>query len=107
MHDLVTINNQLSTKDLFDAFKKQLIKDFEQSNFPADFVEELEPVYSCIHEKIASKLQRNENRTYFNLKQLLNRIDISETQITQYLNENSHEPYFNVLAELIIKRVLQ
>jgi hypothetical protein len=107
MHDLATIEHQLSTNDLFDAFKRQLIKDFEQSNFPVDFVEALEPVYSRIHEKIAFELQRNENRTDFTLMQLLYRIDISEAQLKRYLNENRHETYFNVLAELIIKRVLQ
>jgi hypothetical protein len=36
MQDLPTIKSQLSSKDLFDAFKRQLAKDCEQSNFPAD-----------------------------------------------------------------------
>jgi len=39
--------------------------------------------------------------------QLLYRIDISETQLKRYLTENINEPYFKVIAELIIKRVLQ
>jgi hypothetical protein len=38
---------------------------------------------------------------------LLYRIDISEAQLKRYLNENKNESYFNVIAELIIKRVLQ
>jgi len=38
---------------------------------------------------------------------LLNRIDISEAQLKKYLNENRNEDRFNVIAELIIKRVLQ
>ncbi|MEQ1587857.1 MAG: hypothetical protein ABL895_18370 [Cyclobacteriaceae bacterium] len=102
-----TIKNQLSSKELFDAFKMQLVKDFQQSNFPADFVAELEPDYSSIHEKIARELQHNEKRTDFNLMHLLYRIDISEVQLKRYLNEDKHESYFNVIAELIIKRVLQ
>ena len=80
MPNLPDIKNQLSSKHLFDAFKKQLVKDFEQSNFPADFIEALEPDYSSIHEKIAVELQRNKKRTDFNLMQLLYRIDISEAQ---------------------------
>lgn len=107
MQELPTINNQLNSKDLFDAFKKQLVKDFEQSNFPADFVTALEPNYSSIHEKIAFELQRNEHKTDFNLMSLLYRIDISEAQLKKYFNEYKNESYFNVIAELIIKRVLQ
>lgn len=107
MQNLPDIKNQLSSKDLFEAFKKQLAKDFEQGNFPADFVEALVPDYSSIHEKIAFELQRNEKKTDFNLMQLLYRIDISEAQLKRYLLENKSDNYFNVIAELIIKRVLQ
>lgn len=107
MQNLPNIKNQLSSKDLFDAFKTQLIRDFEKSNFPTDFVAALEPNYNIIHEKIADELQRSEKRTGFNVMQLLYRIDISETQLKKYLNEKGNENHFNVIAELIIKRVLQ
>ena len=107
MQNLPNIKNQLSSKDLFVAFKMQLVKDFEQSNFPADFIQALEPDYISIHEKIATELQRNEKKTDFNVMQLLYRIDISETQLRKYLSENKEDSYFNVIAELIIKRVLQ
>jgi hypothetical protein len=107
MQDLQDIKNQLSSKDLFDAFKMQLVKDFEQSNLPADFVKALEPSYISILKKIAVELQRNEKKSDSNLMQLLYRIDISEAQLEKYLNEYKNETYFNVIAELIIKRVLQ
>ena len=107
MQNLPFVKNQLSSKDLFDAFKKQLIKDFEQSNFPSDFVEALEPNYSSIHETIVSELQRNEKKTDSNLMPLLYRIDISEAQLKKYLNKDKNENHFHVIAELIIKRVLQ
>lgn len=107
MDNLPDIINQLSSKHLFDAFKRQLVKDFEQSNFPTDFVQALEPNYSSIHEKIAHELQRHENKSDFNLMNLLYRIDISEAQLKKYLNEYKSESYFHVIAELIIKRVLQ
>ncbi len=107
MQHLPDIRNQLSSTDLFDAFKKQLIKDFEQSNFPTDFVETLEPVYGRIHEKIVSALNQNEKKTDFKLMKLLNRIDISEAQLKKYLTNDKNENQFNVIAELTIKRVLQ
>jgi hypothetical protein len=107
MQHLPDIKNQLSKQNLFDAFKRQLAKDCEQSNLPADFVAALEPDYKSIHEKIAHELQRNEKRTGFNVMQLLYRVDISEAQLNKYLTENKNETHFNVMAELIIKRVLQ
>jgi hypothetical protein len=107
MQHLPDIKNQLSSKELFEAFKKQLIKDFEQSNFPADFVAALEPDYTTIHEKISQELQRNEKRTDFNVMNVLYRIDISEAQLKRYLGEHINESHFDVIAELIIKRVLQ
>lgn len=107
MQHLPEIKNQLSSKDLFNAFKVQLAKDFEQSNFPAEFVEGLEPDYNTIHQKIAFELQQSEKKADANMMQLLYRVDIGEAQLKRYLNENKNESHYNVIAELIIKRVLQ
>jgi hypothetical protein len=104
---LPNIQNQLSSKDLFATFKTQLAKDFEQSNFPADFVEAFEPDYASILERIALELQRNENKANFNLMQLLYRIDISEAQLKRHFNKHKSENHYHLIAELIIKRVLQ
>lgn len=107
MQNQPDIRNQLSSKDLFDAFKTQLAKDFEQSNFSADFVDTLIPDYADIHEKITLELQRNEKRTDANIMQLLYRIDISEAQLKRYLLNHKTENHLTIIAELIIKRVLQ
>ena len=107
MQNLPDIKNQLSSKELFNAFKIQLAKDFEQANFPADFANALEPNYNLIHATIADELQRNEKRPGFTIMPLLYRIDISETQLKKYLTEHASENQFHVIAELIIKRVLQ
>lgn len=101
------IRTQLSIQGLFEAFKSQLAKDVEQSNCPADFVALLKPDYNSILEKISNELQRNEKRSDFNVMQLLYRVDISEAQLKRYLNEVKNESHYNVIAELIIKRVLQ
>ncbi len=107
MQDLVQVNDQLSSQDLFNAFKLQLTKDFEQSNFQADFIKVLEPNFARIHEKIVHELQRSGNRADSNLMQLLYRIDISEGQLKKYLNDGQNENHLISIAELIIKRVLQ
>jgi hypothetical protein len=107
MRNLPHIKNQLNSRDLFDAFKKQLAKDFEQSNFPADFAEALEPDYDSIQDSIARELQRSQKQTDSNVMPLLYRIDISEAQLKTYLNKHKNQNRFNLIAELIIKRVLQ
>jgi hypothetical protein len=84
-----------------------LLKDFQQSNYSVAFVEKLEPDYNSIINTIAFELQRNESRADTSLMQLQYRVDISETQLKRYLNKNENENYFAVLAEVIVKRVLQ
>lgn len=107
MNHPVNFQQQFSSQELFDAFKIQLAKDFSQSNFSTDFVARLQPDYETIHKIIVEELQRSEGLTDSNIMPLLYRIDISEAQLKRYLNENKNESYFNVMAELIIKRVLQ
>lgn len=105
--NLPDISNQLKSSDLFDAFKRQLMKDFEQSNFSTDFVAGLEANYASLLEKINAELEHHQKRSDATLMQLLNRIDISEAQLKRYLKESKSENHFTVIAELIIKRVLQ
>jgi len=107
MQNLPDIKSQLNSKDLFDAFKRQLVRDFERSNFPSGFVAALEPDYESIYETIALEVQHSEKKSSFNLMQLLRGIDISEAQFKKALSDHKGENHFNVIAELIIKRVLQ
>ena len=107
MQNLTNINKQLTDTLLFNAFINQLSKDFEQSNFPIDKLKILEPEYNKIHGTIVQLLPNNEFSTQRNIMQLIYRIDISEEQLSTYLNERKNENYFDVIAELIIKRVLQ
>ena len=107
MQTLPALEGKLGTKELFDAFKMQLIKDFKQSNVSTDFIDRLEPIYEMLLKKIASELEQNEKQADSKIMRLLNRVDISEPQLKKYLNENKDRDYFNVVAELIVKRVLQ
>jgi hypothetical protein len=106
MQNALQVNDQLSSKELFASFKKQLAKDFEQSNFDADF-HDLEPDFSGICEKIVVELQRSEKKADARLMQLLNRIDISEAQWRKHITAQQHKDHLMAIAELIIKRVLQ
>ncbi|MCA6433036.1 MAG: hypothetical protein IM574_05440 [Cytophagales bacterium] len=107
MSNVLRVNHQLCSKVLFHAFKTQLTKDFEQSNFDEEFIKDLEPDFADIHEKIVNELLRSEKKADSHLMQLLNRIDISEAQLRRYLSEHKNENRLSTIAELIIKRVLQ
>ncbi|MEQ8363458.1 MAG: hypothetical protein RH948_11355 [Cyclobacteriaceae bacterium] len=107
MQHVTHVNDQLSAKDLFDDFKLQLAKDFQQSNFETGFIEDLQPDYNHILEKIVLELQRSEKRADSDVLQLLYRIDISESQLEKYLNKDNNKNHWMTIAELIIKRVLQ
>lgn len=104
LKDLSTINSQLISEDLFKSFKEQLAKDFEQSDFENHFITTLLPRYNIIHKKIILELERADRKQ---LMQLLNRIDISESQLKKYLLLQADESRLSVISELIIKRVLQ
>lgn len=101
------IRDQLKSSDLFDAFKQQLTKDFEQSNFSTDFIAGLEANYNSLLERIIVELEQHQKRGEAALMPLLNRIDISEAQLKRYLKESEDNDPITVIATLIIKRVLQ
>jgi hypothetical protein len=105
--NLPSIESRLNSKELFVAFKMQLAKDFNQSDFPSDFIDRLEPIYETLLKTIATELQQNDKQADSKIMRLLNRVDISEPRLKKYLSENKDKGYFNVVAELIIKRVLQ
>ncbi len=107
MQDLSSFENQLSRKNLFESFKTQLAKDFDESNFSYDFVGTLEPDYVKIHEKISFELYCNGKKSDSDLMRLLYRVDISEAQLHKYFKRDKTGNQLNVIAELIIKRVLQ
>lgn len=107
MQSLEQINDQFSSKDLFEAFKIQLAKDFGQSNFPIGFIHDLPSDFRHIQERIALELERSEKNADATTMTLLNRVDISETQLKQYLNGHTQDSQVMAIAELIIKRVLQ
>jgi len=98
---------QSLSASLLEKFKIQLQKDFEQSNYPVDFISGLSGDYHTLVNTLVRHLKEAENKTSMNLMQLLYRVDISESQLKQYLHVNRNKEYFEVIAELIIKRELQ
>ncbi|MDP1800603.1 MAG: hypothetical protein Q8L81_04580 [Bacteroidota bacterium] len=99
------VNNFLVQQNLFDLFKRQLKKDFSSCSLDTEFVEELpidmEPLKASIRLQLKPLLNNSQ------LSALLYRIDISELQIKNYEAKNKNLSFEDILAELIIKRILQ
>ncbi|MBI2723404.1 MAG: hypothetical protein HYX39_14620 [Bacteroidetes bacterium] len=97
----------LSKEALFEKFKEQLLRDFEMCNVHTY----LEPINNASYEAIHSNLQKALNKisvaAYSLQRQLLYRIDISEKQFTEAVHEQKNIDENDVLAQLIIKRILQ
>jgi hypothetical protein len=100
------IRAYLINEDLFMLFKKQLKKDFETSGIDAGFATNLLPDWLTLREVISRALKPLSNDGNL-FTSLLYRIDISEVEIKNYQNQHNALPFEDLMAELIIKRILQ
>jgi hypothetical protein len=95
----------LEKPSLFDKFKIQTHKDFEMSGvleyMPIITSNNLNKLKEGFYNSVL-KLELSDA-----LKNLLYRIDITELQIKQACVKNPETPLQHILAELMIKRILQ
>jgi hypothetical protein len=95
----------LEKPSLFDKFKIQTHKDFEMSGIleymPIITSNNLNKLKEGFYNSVL-KLELSDA-----LKNLLYRIDITELQIKQACVKNPETPLQHILAELMIKRILQ
>ncbi len=98
---------KVSQQELIEKFNIQLLKDFEMSDVSAY----LEPIvvfdYDEIHLSIMNALKSIDNKDYSKYQHLLYRIDISEKTVDLELKSKPDSERYTVLADLIIKRILQ
>jgi hypothetical protein len=103
----IEVNRQLGREDLFELFRAQLQKDFLGSGLNAAFTENLPKDFFLVRSLISAELEKVMNSSLSAMQGLIYRVDISEQQLTQYRREQSTRHYPDLLAELIIKRILQ
>jgi len=101
------VNNSLLKEDLFELFIIQLKKDFEGAGAGGTFTEDLPRDFDALKNCITLQLDPILANNFSLISSLLYRIDISEAQIKGYEQKNSSLPFNGLLAELIIKRILQ
>jgi hypothetical protein len=101
------LNTYLFKQDLFELFKFQLTKDFESAGLDVNFTQNLPRELELLKSTIQSQVQTVNKQQAHLLPILLYRIDISEVQIKTYSKKYPELSYEALLAELIIKRILQ
>ncbi len=102
----ISIKESLNSKELFELFKQQLIKDLGECGCENEFVSLLPADFEPIRQQLSAVLKQHEKKAGFNIQQLLYRVDINEKQLNERLKQND-EDYLSVVSELIIKRILQ
>ena len=101
----IDLINSLTKPDLFEKFKIQVYKDFELAGV-LDYMPVIETNnLTELKENFYASILKLEITNA--LKILLYRIDITELQIKQASQKNSEMPLQQILAELMIKRILQ
>lgn len=99
--------NSLQKPDLFEKFKIQMHRDFELCGF-SDYT----PGFSSnnlqeIFNEVLNSVTKLEEKGSSHLMNLLYRIDLTEKQIKLACEKQPKIPFQNIIAELIIKRILQ
>ncbi len=107
MNELPDIRISISKPDLFEAFKMQLKKDFDNCGVSSDFMEKMIPEFDFILNLLSEEIVRIIKNTNDKLTELLYRIDISELQIKKLSKLNPDEAFHQIVAELMIERELQ
>jgi len=105
--DKIQINTSLLQQELFELFRLQLKKDFENSACDVNFIEKLPQDFYQLKNLIGNHLIQIGKSTSSSLPGLLYRIDIGESQIKRQCLEHPNDSWEESVAELIIKRVLQ
>jgi hypothetical protein len=105
--DDLQLRASLLQKELFELFRLQLKKDFEVSGCDIGFTEHLPIDFNALRDDISAQIKKMEKSSSSKLPELLYRIDISEHQVNRLAREQPAELWEDLLAELIIKRVLQ
>ena len=107
MEELPDILNGITKPDLFEKFKLQLQKDFDNCSINSGFVNTLVADFDSILNSLGYEIEKLNKISPSKLTGLMYRIDINEAQIKKMVNQKPDVEFNGIVAELIIKRELQ
>jgi len=97
----------LQKPDLFEKFKIQLYRDFELCGFTDEAPKLTSHNLEHVFNEVLKSVMIIEKKDSASIKNLLYRIDVTENQIKKEAQLHSEKNFQQILAELIIKRILQ
>lgn len=103
----IALQDSLSRADLFEKFKQQLVRDFEMSGYSAYIPEIASNAYMDVYDALFNAVLKVDKLEHNGLMNLLYRVDISEQQMKQASLKEPAKSVYQIVSELIIKRVLQ
>ena len=97
----------LQKPDLFEKFKTQLYRDFELCGFSDVAPHLTSNNIEHVFQEVLKSLMIIEKKDSSSIQNLLYRIDVTEIQIKKEASIHLEKTFQQILAELIIKRILQ
>jgi hypothetical protein len=103
-NDLSKYFNQL---DLIKQTAAQIIKDFDMFGMEVKFSGNAYNAYEELFDQIEPHIKKLIDANHSKFIGILYRIDLNDDQVRKAVNENSSEPFSEIITDLIIKRELQ
>jgi hypothetical protein len=102
--DLSKYFNQL---DLIKQTAEQIIKDFDMFGMEVKFSGNAYNAYEELFDQVEPHIKKLIEVNHSKFIGILYRIDLNDDQVRKAVNENSSEPFSEIITDLIIKRELQ
>jgi hypothetical protein len=93
--------------DIIKATADQIIKDFEMFGMEVSFSGNAYNAYEELFDQIEPHIKKLIDSNQSKFMGILYRIDLNDEQVKKAVNENSSEPFSEIITDLIIKRELQ
>jgi hypothetical protein len=103
----IDVINSLQKVDLFEKFKTQLHRDFELCGFADEAPKIVSNNLEHVFQEVLKSVMIIEKKDSASLQNLLYRIDVTELQIKKEAASHPEKNFQQILAELIVKRILQ
>lgn len=105
--DISNISHYFNKLELIKDTANQIIKDFDMFGLEIKFSGNAYNAYEELFEQIQPHIKKLIDTNHSKFMGILYRIDVSDEQIKKAVNENTSEPFSEIITDLIIKRELQ
>jgi hypothetical protein len=101
------LSQYFNRPDMIKATADQIIKDFEMFGLEIKFSGNAYNAYEELFDQIEPHIKKLIDSNHSKFISILYRIDLNDEQVKKAVDNNSSEPFSEILTDLIIKRELQ